>query len=616
MVSTSGSSDFIGKAPGGRRLIAVVYADMAGYSRLIGLDDLGTLERLRTVRNAVIDPAINEHGGRLVQTGGDSLLIVFDSIDGAVRCAVEIQQKVPEFDGDHPPDRIIRFRVGIDIGDVIADGTNLHGEATNVAARLQTECPVGRVCVSRAVRDHVHGRLDLGFEELGVLHLKNISRPVEAFVLLHSAPEEVATPRPLRPPVTPPTKQISLTVASLRNLGISTEHQCFVDSIIEDFVDDLGRFESLLVLPSDDRLRISNAAGATNATHDDADYLIQGSMRDTKDAVEVRLQLIDYQTSVRLWSERLIINFADMIDETIHRMAMTVLTKVFEDANRRFKIQQKSSPSDLMRRGYSLLLGPAYTGQYPEATRLFEQALISVPASIPARLGIVGCLMMDIADGLDSSYAAEERVEQLLLDMLRVDANIAIVHVFMGTLRRMQGRLDDSRIELDIAIQQEAHYPMAIAQLGVTEICFGNPQTGIVLIDKNLRLSAPDFSTPAFRSCQGFCHLLLGHVEEAIVSLKTARALNPLMPHIHLWLAAALGLMGELEEAQAVLAKAIEMRPEFASLPTLYALSRRPHLQFITLFERTIYVGLRLAGLPDIWKGSNERPAGWIGVSG
>ena len=182
-MSVTRASDVIGGLPDPRRLIAVVYADMVGYSRLIGLDDLETLERLRRLRSNLIDPAIEGHGGRIVQTGGDSLLMVFNSIDGAVRCAVKVQQDVPVHDGDQPPDRAIRFRVGINIGDAIADGTDLHGDAVNVAVRLQAECPPGGICVSRAVRDHVHDRLDLDFEELGSLSLKNIARPVEAFVL-------------------------------------------------------------------------------------------------------------------------------------------------------------------------------------------------------------------------------------------------------------------------------------------------------------------------------------------------------------------------------------------------------------------------------------------------
>jgi adenylate cyclase len=143
------ASDVTGRPPDRRKLIAVVYANMVGYSRLIGLDDTGTLERLRALRRDLIDPAIEEHGGRIVQTGGDSLLIVFDSIDGAVRCAMKVQQQVPAHDGDQPPDRAICFRVGIDVGDAIADGTDLHGDAVNVAARLQAECPPGGICVTR-----------------------------------------------------------------------------------------------------------------------------------------------------------------------------------------------------------------------------------------------------------------------------------------------------------------------------------------------------------------------------------------------------------------------------------------------------------------------------------
>ena len=194
MAMTEGAES-TGRPSDRRKLIAVVYADMVGYSRLIGLDDAGTLQRLRSLRSDVIDPAINEHGGRIVQTGGDSLLIVFDSIDGAVRCAVQVQHQVPIHDGDQPSERAIRFRIGINIGDAIADGTDLHGDAVNVAARLQAECQPGGICVSRSVRDHLHGRLDLAFEELGALNLKNIARPVEAFAL-KSASSGFAAARP------------------------------------------------------------------------------------------------------------------------------------------------------------------------------------------------------------------------------------------------------------------------------------------------------------------------------------------------------------------------------------------------------------------------------------
>jgi class 3 adenylate cyclase/pimeloyl-ACP methyl ester carboxylesterase len=176
-------------------LIALVYMDMVAFSRLMSLDDVGTLRRLQSLRYDLIDPAIEEHGGRLVNTGGDSLLIAFDSVESAVRYALKVQEQVPIREKDQLEERAIRFRVGVNIGDTIAEGGDLYGDAVNVAARLQAESPPGGICVSRSVRDHVHGRLGLEFEELGSLELKNIARPVEAFVLrrdVHPNPANLA----------------------------------------------------------------------------------------------------------------------------------------------------------------------------------------------------------------------------------------------------------------------------------------------------------------------------------------------------------------------------------------------------------------------------------------
>ncbi len=165
-----------------RRLAAFAHADMVGYSRLIGEDSAGTSARLARLRRALIDPALGRYGGRLRNTAGDSLMMEFSSVLSAVRFAVEIQTRIPEFDNGEPPERRIRFRMGIDIGDAIPDGQNIHGDAVNVAVRLQSICPPGGVCVAAVVRHHAQG-LDLRFEPLGSIELKNIARPVEAFVV-------------------------------------------------------------------------------------------------------------------------------------------------------------------------------------------------------------------------------------------------------------------------------------------------------------------------------------------------------------------------------------------------------------------------------------------------
>ena len=253
-MSVSGTSNPTGRTQDRRKLIAIVYADMVGYSRLIGQDDQGTLNRLRALRRDVIDPEIEDRGGTIVQTGGDSLLIVFDSIDGAVRCAMHVQQQVPVHDGNRSPDHAIRFRVGINIGDAIADGSDLHGDSVNVAARLQTECPPGQICVSRSVRDHVHGRLGLSFQSLGSLTLKNIAHPVEAFILCCNPPSitapsaagagltaNAAGPAPALP------DEPSLAVLPFQNISGDPEQEYFADGMVEELITALsGMSPSLL----------------------------------------------------------------------------------------------------------------------------------------------------------------------------------------------------------------------------------------------------------------------------------------------------------------------------------------------------------------------------------
>jgi adenylate cyclase len=303
MAVTEGAES-AGRPSDRRKLVAVLYADMVGYSRLIGLDDVGTLQRLRSLRSDVIDPAINEYGGRIVQTGGDSLLIVFDSIDGAVRCAVQVQQQVPIHDGDQPSERAIRFRAGINIGDAIADGTDLHGDAVNVAARLQAECPPGSICVSRSVRDHVHGRLNLDFEERGSLNLKNIARPVEAFVLEqggavattnatdrpHLGGSSNALPLPGKP---------SIAVLAFTNMSGDPNQEYFSDGIADDVITELSRSRSLFVIARNSSFTYKGrAVDVKQVAHElGVFYLVEGSVR-----LRVRLESHCERASLRVSS--------------------------------------------------------------------------------------------------------------------------------------------------------------------------------------------------------------------------------------------------------------------------------------------------------------------------
>ena len=268
----------------------------------------GTLERLRSLRRNLIDPAIAEHGGRIIQTGGDSLLVVFDSIDGAVRCAVTVQQQMSVHDGPAPrPSH--RFRIGINIGDAIADGTDLHGDAVNIAARLQAECPPGGICVSRAVRDHVHGRLDRTFEELGALSLKNIARPVEAFLDRARRHIEIRRrdPRCMAPGETLPLPdKPSIAVLAFTNMSGDSEQEYFADGIAEDIIAELSRSRALFVIARNSSFTYKGRAVDIKqmARELGVRYVLEGSVRRSGGRVRVVAQLIDAETGNHMWAER------------------------------------------------------------------------------------------------------------------------------------------------------------------------------------------------------------------------------------------------------------------------------------------------------------------------
>ena len=309
MVSETGVPNPTLPASDRRKLIAVVHADVVGYSRLIGLDDSGTLDRMRRLRREVIEPVLAAHGGRIVNTGGDSLLLVFDSVDGAARCALSVQQQVPSHD-DSPADRAIRFRIGINVGDVIPDGPDVHGDVVNVAARLQAECPPGSVCVSRAVRDHMRGRFELTFEPLGALNLKNIAEPVEAFVLRSSAapmPESVersavhgsgeALPLPDKP---------SIAVLAFTNMSGDPEQEYFSDGIADDIITELSRSRALFVIARTSSFTYKGRSVEVKqvARELGVRYVLEGSVRRSGGRVRVVAQLIDAETGNHVWAER------------------------------------------------------------------------------------------------------------------------------------------------------------------------------------------------------------------------------------------------------------------------------------------------------------------------
>jgi adenylate cyclase len=276
-----------------RRLAAIVSADVAGYSRLMGADESGTLAALKALRQEVVDPAITSHGGRIVKTTGDGLLLEFPSVVNAVRCAIEVQTAMVDRTADVDEDRRIAFRMGINLGDIIVDGDDIFGDGVNVAARLQEIAPAGGICVSSRVHEDVRDRLATTFDDGGTQTLKNIARPVQVWrwqpgrsVAPKSAPAPTALTLPDKP---------SIVVLPFQNMSGDPEQEYFADGIVEEITTVLGRLKSLFVIARNTSVTYKGKAVDVKQVGRELGvcYALEGSVQRSGDRVRITAQLID-----------------------------------------------------------------------------------------------------------------------------------------------------------------------------------------------------------------------------------------------------------------------------------------------------------------------------------
>jgi adenylate cyclase len=291
-----------------RRLAAVLAADMVGYSRLMEVDETGTLARLKTHRIELIDPAIAKNHGRLIKTTGDGMLVEFHSVADAVLCAAEVQRRMARRNADVPPARWMQFRIGINLGDVIVQDNDIFGDGVNVAARLEMLAEPGGICISGAVRDQVGDRLDdVAFEDLGDQSVKNIARPIRVFrVRLDPGPNVAPGGAKDTAAATTTSRKPSIAVLPLANMSGDPEQEFFADGLTEDIITELSRFHDLLVISRNSTFVHKGKAVKVQdvAREFGVDYVLEGSVRKAGDRIRVTVQLIDAETDRHIWAER------------------------------------------------------------------------------------------------------------------------------------------------------------------------------------------------------------------------------------------------------------------------------------------------------------------------
>jgi adenylate cyclase len=573
-MSVISSSDLIGSAPSRRKLIAVVYADMVGYSRLIALDDIGTLERLRSIRGTLIDPAIKEHGGKVVQTAGDSLLIMFDSIDGAVRCAVKIQQQMPDHDGDHPLDRAIRFRVGINIGDVIADGTDLHGDGVNVAVRLQAACPPGGICVSRAVRDHVHDRLDLTFEELGTLNLKNIVQSVEGFVLRF---RDAATTTPsavVRSPVQRSSEvsraadKPSIAVLAFTNMSGDSAQEYFSDGVADDIITELSRSRALFVIARNSSF---NYRGHTTDVKQIARelgvrYVLEGSVRRAGEWIRITAQLIEATSGTHIWAERYDRDQQNIfaVQDAITQAVVTAIGPAVADAemHRAMRRPPKSLGTwELYQQGLWHLAKVDST-ENDKARGLFERAIELDPMFAAAYVGLSRAyksagtqylsMPLDEATGLACVHARKA---------IELDPGDSETQAELAGSLFLQGEMNNATEMAQQALSINPNCARAHRVMGAALISTGRTVEGRQALGVSTRLSPRDAVIVTTGLWIAISHYFDRDYDRCVEAARRQLSAYPNYPLTYRWLAAALGQLGRAEEARVTLDKALALLP-------------------------------------------------------
>ncbi len=515
-----------------RRLTAILAADVVGYSRLMGVDEEGTLAGLKTLRRQITDPKIKEHRGRIVQTAGDSLLVEFASVVDAVRCAVEVQSEIAACNGDVPAERRIDFRIGINLGDIMIDENDIFGDGVNIAARLEALAEPGGICVSRVVRDQVRDKLAVSFEDLGEQRVKNIARPVRAYRMLlddrTSVPlPEAAGPRPLldRP---------SIAVLPFKNVSGDPEQEYFVDGITDDIITALSKSRWFLVIARNSTFAYkSNVVDLKQVGGDlGARYVLEGSVRKAAQRVRINSQLIDTETGTHLWAERYDRDLTDIFavqDDITSRVAAAIEPALFRAESQRVigKRPEHMGAWDYCQRGFWLVnKGTAADGM--AAYGLFKQALALDPNLADAYLGVARALIVQWGYGSFEDFAPLVReAREAALQAVTLDGENPYAAYVLAQTSHWAGDVGAAVAFARRAIELNGNFALGHFYLGIALSLEGRHEEALEAIETGLRLSPrdPRASTWLANKARALYHLRC--YSEAIEAALAARRIQP-----------------------------------------------------------------------------------------
>jgi len=552
-----------------RRLAAILAADVVGYSRLVGVDEVGTLERLRVLRRELADPMIKEHRGRIVRITGDGLLVEFASVVDAVRCAVDIQREMALRNAEVPVDQRIEFRIGINLGDIMNDGQDIYGDGVNVAARLEALATPGGICVSRVVRDQVRDKLNFSFDDRGEQQVKNIARPVRVFDVKIAGETMTLTSYSTAPALLPIPDKPSIAVLPFQNMSGDPEQEYFADGMVEEIITALSRIRWLFVIARNSSFTYKGQSVTVRQVGRELGvrYVLEGSVRKGGNRVRITAQLIEAETGAHLWADRFDGSLEDVFDLQ-DKVAIDV-AGVIEPALQAAEVRRAAArpTSDLT--AYDLYLRALATF-YPitrerllEAWELLQQAIAVDRHCGPALSLAAMCQMRLFRENWTEEPETARRtgidLARQALQVVRDDPSILANAAFV--LANFGEDIDAMMALVDRALTLNPSFSRGWFLSGVLRLWAGEPDLAIEHAETALRLSPRErMGTPL--SLIGEAHFFKREFDEAASKLLLSVQENPGYPHSYRLLAACYAHMGRLDDARAIIARLRVITPQ------------------------------------------------------
>jgi TolB-like protein/class 3 adenylate cyclase len=550
-----------------RKLAAILAADVVGYSRMMGEDEAGAAALVRE-RRETVQPIIAAHSGRLFKTMGDGMFIEFPSVVAAVECALAMQRQMATGNEGAPEAKRVLYRIGVHLGDVLVEGEDILGDGVNITSRLEGVAEAGGVCISGAAYEHVRGRVEAEFIDLGEKALKNIARPVHVYAVRIEADGSQSAPPPAPSEFGPP--RLSIVVLPFANIGGDAEQDYFVDGVTESLTTDLSRIRGSFVIARNTAFTFRGKAFDVTKIGRELNvrYALEGSVQRSGNRMRVNAQLIDAQSGNHLWAERFerpMTDLFEMQDEIVARIANTLNAQFVAVEARRAERAPTPDSMDLYFQGEAWINRGVTFESMNKARSFFERALTLDPANVEALAGM-SQVEANLAISLSTSDKAARfaAAEAAAAEALSLAPDHALAHLSMGMVLGFTNRAAQGIAEYERALALDRNMAGAHALIGQNKLFIGRAEETEAHVLEALRLSPRDPWAYIWRLTAGFAACLLGRNEEAASWFRQSIEANRNFALCHFIYATALANTGRLKEARSEVAAGLALDRHFS----------------------------------------------------